>query len=137
MPEVINLKGDRHVVTQCGQCGVWYTVPELVYTNHHRLGGYHHCPNGHQRGWEKGAEHRENEELRRERDRLKQDAARMEEEITAEKRRADAAEKRLLQVRRRATAGVCPCCSRTFANVQRHMAVKHANIVPLAQRQLP
>lgn len=31
----------------------------------------------------------------------------------------------LTKAKRRATNGVCPCCKRTFVNVQRHMASKH------------
>jgi hypothetical protein len=135
MPEIITIKGDKHVVTQCGTCGVWHTVPEIVYEAHKREGGYHACPNGHMRGWRSGEEELERDAIRLERNRLKQDAARLEDELVAERRRADAAEKRILQVRRRAAAGVCPCCNRTFANVQRHMQSKHANVVPLAQKQ--
>jgi hypothetical protein len=135
MPEIITIKGDKHVVTQCGTCGVWFTVPEIVWENHRREGGYHACPSGHMRGWRTGDEEREREAVRLERDRLKQDAARLEDELVTERRRAEAAEKKVLQVRRRATAGVCPCCNRTFANVQSHMKTKHSSVVPLAQKQ--
>jgi hypothetical protein len=134
MAEIITIKGNPHVVTQCGTCGVWFTVPEIVYECHRREGGYHTCPNGHSRGWRTGEEEKARDAIRLERDRLKQDAARLEDELVAERRRAEAAEKKILQVRRRAAAGVCPCCNRTFANVQRHMLTKHANVVPLAQK---
>lgn len=59
------------------------------------------------------------------------DAARFQDEISAEKKRADNAEKKIIQTKRRALAGVCPCCTRTFQNVQRHMKSKHPNVVPL------
>lgn len=135
MPQVIMIQGERHVVTQCGTCAVWHTVPEIIYKNHRSEGGFHSCPNGHQRGWDKGTDAIERENTRRERDRLKQEAARLAEEIAAEKARADAAEKKYLQARRRSAAGVCPCCNRTFANMQRHMKAKHPNVVPLEQKQ--
>ena len=131
----ITVNGQVCAVTQCGTCGVWFTVPVIVYENHRREGGYHFCPNGHARGWRTGEEERERNALRLERDRLKQDAARLEDELVAERRRGEAAEKQLLQVRRRATAGVCQCCHRSFANVARHMRNKHGNVVPLAQKQ--
>lgn len=30
----------------------------------------------------------------------------------------------------RARAGVCPCCTRTFSNIVRHMATKHPDQIP-------
>jgi hypothetical protein len=132
--ETILIKGERHIVNQCGSCAVWHTIPEVVYNNCRREGGFWHCPNGHERGYRKGEEERERDLIRQERDRLKQDAARLADEIAAEKKRADEAEKRVIQIRRRAAAGVCPCCNRTFVNVQRHMKSKHPNVVPLGQK---
>jgi hypothetical protein len=128
------LNGERHVVTQCGACAVWHTVPEMVWDTQVREGGFHCCPNGHSRGWNKGTDEVERENIRRERDRLKQDAARLADEVTAQQRRADEAEKKVLQIKRRAAAGVCPCCNRTFLNIQRHMKSKHANVIPLSQK---
>ena len=130
----ILIQDERHVVTQCGSCGVWYTVPEIVYDCHKREGGYHCCPNGHSRGWEKGSNAIERENIRRERDQLKQDAARLNDELAAERKRAEEAERKIVRVHKRAAAGVCPCCNRTFLNVQRHMKSKHPNVVPLEQK---
>jgi hypothetical protein len=128
------LNGERHVVNQCGTCAVWHTIPEVMYNTFRAEGGFWTCPNGHQRGWDKGTDAIERENVRRERDRLKQDAARLADEVTAQQRRADEAEKKVLQIKRRAAAGVCPCCNRTFLNIQRHMKSKHANVIPLAQK---
>lgn len=134
MADIVLIRGERHVVTQCGTCAVWHTIPEVVYETQRREGGFHSCPNGHMRGWDKGTDAIERENIRRERDRLKQDAARLADEIAAERKRAEDAEKRVLQIKRRAAAGVCPCCNRTFLNIQRHMKSKHPNVVPLEQK---
>lgn len=123
------------ILLQCATCGVWHAIPEVMYNTCKAEGGYWHCPNGHSRGFRTGIQKLEQEKIRRERDQLKQDAARLEEEITSERNRADNAEKKVLQIKRRAAAGVCPCCNRTFANVQQHMRTKHPNVVPLAQKQ--
>jgi hypothetical protein len=135
MVTTVLLSGERHVVRQCATCAVWHTVPEVTYEAYSREGGFWSCPNGHQRGFRKGSDEIEREETRRERDRLKQDAARLNGELAAERKRADEAERKTVQIRRRAAAGVCPCCNRTFLNVQRHMKTKHANVVPLEQKQ--
>jgi hypothetical protein len=63
---------------------------------------------------------------------LKQDAARLEDEIRAEREwrkqaqnQARAFKGRVTRLKNRAAAGVCPCCNRTFAQLARHMATKH------------
>jgi len=134
MKDIAIIGGERHVIRQCGTCAVWHTVPEIVYDAFSREGGYWSCPNGHQRGFAKGSDEIGRENTRRERDRLKQDAARLNDELTAERKRAEEAERKIVQVRRRAAAGVCPCCNRTFLNMQRHMKSKHPNVIPLDQK---
>jgi hypothetical protein len=131
MTDIITLKGHELRLMQCGTCGVWHAFPQTIYDHCMREGGFWSCPNGHQRGWKEGAEKQEIDQLRRERDRLKQDAARLSDEIDEQKQKIVAAENKVLQIKKRAAAGVCPCCNRTFVNVQRHMKTKHANVVPL------
>lgn len=135
MSDWMMLKGERHAVTQCITCGVWHTVPEIVHNHHREAGGYHYCPNGHSYGWRTGTEKAEQDKIRLERDRLKQDAARLNDELAAERKRTEDAERKIAKAHRRAAAGVCPCCNRTFLNVQRHMKTKHSNVVPLEQKQ--
>lgn len=90
-----------------------------------------YCAYGHEMNFCQG----ENEEtkLRRERDRLKQDAGRLNDELAAQRKRAEDAERVNRKLKTRAAAGVCPCCNRTFLNMQRHMRSKHPNVVPLEQ----
>lgn len=132
--EIVLLRGGRHVVTQCGVCGVVYTVPEIVYNHHRQEGGFHHCPTGHQWGWPK--EKSERERLRLERDRLAQRIAEKDDEIAAERRMREEAERstvamkgQVTKLRKRASAGTCPCCKRTFQQLARHMAQKHPAFV--------
>lgn len=129
--ELIRLRGMTCVVTECGVCGVVYTVPKVVYDHHYQEGGYHHCPNGHSWGWAKDG--CERERLRRERDLLKQQAARLEDEKRNLRIERDAAvsretkeRKERLRITKRTAAGVCPNCNRTFKQLARHMATKHA-----------
>ncbi len=124
---VITISGQRHVQWQCRTCGVIGTVPEVVWDQQQAEGGFHFCSNGHQWGWTK--ENSEREQLRRERDRLRQQLAERDDAIVA-------AEKKIKQLNRRAAAGTCPCCQRTFSNMTRHMNNKHPdfvaeNVVPM------
>jgi hypothetical protein len=81
--------------------------------------------------------------LRRERDRLKQQVAQIEDERSAAlatasnqlelrraaERRVAAMKGQVTRLKTRAANGVCPCCNRTFTNLARHMASKHAGFV--------
>jgi transposase len=126
---IIDLNGERHVATRCGTCGVWHTVPEFVWDTQVREGGFHFCPNGHSRDWTNGTEQKEQEEIRRERDRLKQDAARLEEEASLARVRAEKAEAANKRLKKRSSAGTCLCCSRTFSNMAEHMKHQHPEFV--------
>lgn len=133
MSETVRFHGQDHVVTRCGTCGISHTVPQIVWDTQVAEGGFHACPNGHMRGWDKSSSG--DAAIRRERDRLKQNAARLEEEAaglrdmlskqTAETARVLSAKAKM---EKRANAGVCQCCNRSFSNVARHMKTKHPTV---------
>lgn len=132
----------------CSGCGCWFAMPPGYLDNRRKDKKTFWCPNGHELSYKES----EADKLRRERDRLKQDAARLEDEkrealATASAqferaRKAEAANKRL---KKRSSAGTCPCCSRTFANMAEHMKHQHpefvadggAKVVPIKRQQTP
>lgn len=67
--------------------------------------------------------------LRRERDQLKQEAARLEEEASLALVRAEKAERATTRLKKRSSAGTCPCCARTFSNMAEHMKHQHPEFV--------
>ena len=135
MNDTVNLNGVLAVISDCITCGVRYTVPKSMWDKQQTEGGFHKCPNGHSLGWnEDGCE---NAKLRRERDRLKQQAARKDDEINWQRDQRETAERsasaykgQVTKLKKRAKAGVCPCCNRTFQNLARHMESKHSDMVP-------
>lgn len=108
---------------QCGVCGIEYAIPEKMAQHAQNEGGFHHCPNGHSWGWPKDGSRVE--KLRRERDRLQQRQAYLEERAETAERSAAAFKGQITKLKKRASAGVCPCCNRTFQNLQRHMKTQH------------
>jgi len=79
----------------------------------------------------------EKEKLRQENQRLKQNAAYKDDQIKAVRERADreqhtarAYKGQCTKLKKRAKAGVCPCCNRMFMNMQAHMATKHPKFDP-------
>ncbi len=112
-------------------CGTPFMVPARLLESAQNAAHTIYCPHGHTLTWKET----EVDRLRRERDRLKQDAARIEDERSQATMRAERAEAATRKLQKRAAAGVCPCCNRTFLNMQRHMKSKHPNVVPFEQKK--
>lgn len=114
----------------CPICGIEYAAPEVFFkaksdgVQGASRGWY--CPNGHNLVFTE----REVDRLARERDNLKQQMARVEDEKRAAERQAAAARAETARIKKRVGAGTCPCCKRTFANMARHMKTKHPEILP-------
>lgn len=122
----------------CGQCGIEFAVPDAFYKERQEKGpalGWH-CPNGHSRVFREST----SEVLRRERDLLVQRIAAKDDDIKyhreqreAAERRAAAARGQITKIKNRVGHGVCPCCNRTFENLQRHMTTQHPTFAEAAE----
>lgn len=132
--DAVMICGQLHEISCCITCGAIYSVPKIVIDEQRKNGGYHYCFNGHSQGWSK--EQSEGERARRERDRLKQDIARAEDEAReasiraqAALERAEKAEAKAKRLTKRAAAGTCPCCKRTFKELAEHMKHRHPDFI--------
>lgn len=119
-------------VETCFSCKTTFAMSDSVHTaaleRREKMSFF--CPNGHSQVYVSGET--EADELRRERDRLKQEQAYLNDRLTEAEsgkrlaeRRAAAAKGQVTKLKKRAAAGVCPCCNRTFSDLQRHMHSKH------------
>lgn len=119
-----------HQIT-CYKCRCEYVLPDELYTAAKRSPDiYFWCPYGHQAHYPEGET--EADKLRRERDRLTQRLAQKDDEIAWQRKHREETERRLsatkgvvTRMRNRVGAGVCPCCTRTFGNLARHMQSEH------------
>lgn len=116
-------------------CGTPFMLPARLLEAAQNCNHTIFCPHGHSLTWKET----ETDRLRRERDRLKQHAAMLEGDILTQKTRADNAEAATRRLKKRMSAGTCPCCQRTFSNMSRHMKTKHPefiaeNVVKLDKR---
>lgn len=115
----------------CWKCKTQFWMPDDLEAVARRDGVTAvYCAHGH-RGAFTGRD--DEAALRRERDALKQRLAEKDDEIARQRNRAEVTERRLSAAKGRVTRiknrvghGVCPCCNRTFGDLQRHMATKHA-----------
>ncbi len=112
----------------CGQCGMTFGVPDHWLKQRRDNGGGFHCPNGHERVFRESEVNRLRGEIRRIESRLALERSRLDQERKAreETERSLVATKGVVtKLKRRAAGGACPCCNRTFQNLQRHMKTKH------------
>jgi hypothetical protein len=120
----------------CPSCGAAYGLSKIwmeSLSRQHDRGDKDvkwYCPNGHTVMFSREAE---SVVLRRERDRLKQENARLEQEALEALAAQHAAELKVKQQAKRAAAGTCPCCHRTFRQLSVHMRHKHPEAVREAQ----
>lgn len=118
----------------CGGCGGTYAINERYRKQREESRGHWMCPYC-RTEWGYGQS---------ENDRLKADlaaaSARTQAALAranaeqAERQRAEAERDRL---KKRAAAGVCPCCNRTFQQLAAHMATKHPDMVKGGSGKLP
>lgn len=125
-------------VKVCGSCGVMFAIPQALEEecdrNHSR---YWWCPNGHSRhyvGETDAAKQARLRKLAEDRESV-QRAYRDQAEASARGQKAAATRARNERDkdRRRVANGVCPCCGRTFKQVERHMKSQHPDYVAEAK----
>lgn len=111
-------------------CGTPFALPMEMLNAARNAGHTVYCPHGHTVCWKET----EIDRVRRERDRLKQNLAEKDDEIRRQQSLREGTERQLAaqrgvvtRIKNRVGHGVCPCCSRTFQDLQRHMKTKHSD----------
>lgn len=118
------------VTTECW-CGVVHAIPASLdkQAREHKKGVY--CPLGHSWVYSQSVEEKLAAERARH-DQTKAEVARQRRLREAEERSHAATRGHLTRQRKRAKAGVCPCCNRTFQQLARHMKSQHPDFDPAA-----
>lgn len=120
---------DEYEFRGCPKCGIEYAMPKnFIQECQKDPKQFFYCPNGHGRHFSES----EADKLRRDRDRLQQQVAERDDQIAAK-------EREIKRMKKRQAAGTCPCCQRTFANMNTHMRKQHPefvaeNVVALKKR---
>ena len=118
---------DMVVLTCCNDdCGISFAVPAWWHKGKCETHSRFHCPNGHEQYFSSESDV---EKARRERDIARQQVARAEQEAAEAQQRAIKLERETKKLQKRASAGTCPCCSRTFSNMATHMKRQHPEFV--------
>ena len=106
---------------KCYRCDIEFFVPKNYYEERLRLGDVFYCPCGHPQHFSESTI-----ELL-ERARADLSAART--QLQVERDQHAATSERMERLKRRAKAGVCPCCKRTFKQLSAHMQNKHPDFI--------
>lgn len=121
---------DDLYVTECCNCSITFGIPvQLQQRARENPNIWWYCPNGHHQHYPGKTEAAKvQEQLDREKRRNANLTSRLDQ--TQAERDHQAAVARgykgaLAKTKKRIGRGVCPCCNRHFADVERHMATKH------------
>jgi hypothetical protein len=126
--EIITYTG-RLVTEECCRCHTVFAMPDgLQGDARERPDVWFYCPLGHKQHYEVGEIAKLKQKLEREQRRRKDaeaTAVHYHDQATAAERSKRAYKGQLTKEHKRIGNGVCPCCNRHFANVERHMAGQH------------
>jgi hypothetical protein len=112
--------------TSCCECGVTFAVPDTWLAKRRENGSGFYCPNGHGLAFKKSEAAKLREQLEAEQRRV----IRISNERDAAERSASAFKGQVTKIKKRAAVGVCPCCNRSFVQLERHMKSKHPDFEP-------
>ncbi len=127
----------------CYRCGEPMWMSRATYETYYRNHQTFYCTHGHPQCYAEGKSQQQKlqeqldaERLRRQR--AEQRVAEKADEAeaawataTKERNRANGYKGHATRITKRAKAGLCPCCKRSFENLRRHMATKHPQFTPL------
>ena len=106
---------------ECCACGVTFAFPQRLHKECMSTGKAFFCPNGHSQVYQESEETRLRKQLKEEQERYRQ----VELQLTSTKDQLLATKRELQQHKKRVANGVCPCCHRSFTQLQRHMKTRH------------
>lgn len=112
----------------CCKCTTHFAMDHELYYRRREDGNTFWCPNGHGQSFTES----EVTKLKKQNESLQKRLAWNDEALMWQYAETEAIKKQKANIKRQLTItrkrianGVCPCCNRTFVNVQRHMDSKH------------
>lgn len=113
------------VVETCCNCGVRFGIDQEHNAELLRTRKFFFCPNGHEQYYAGESDKSRAERLARDLQAARDREATLRAQNQKHWRLQRAAEGKARALKKRIGAGVCPCCTRSFENLARHMQTKH------------
>lgn len=129
----------------CINCGILFSVPDEWDRERRVDKRVFYCPNGHEQCYTRGTVQILEDKLRAaqaEKDaterRLQSQLNEVRHAQLVAERERDKERRKRRRIEARISKGVCPCCNRTFENLQKHMATKHKDyaLPPATPKQI-
>lgn len=112
----------------CYKCGILFAMPAHYHQELRATARDFWCPSGHPQAYVKSTV----DHLKEQVEAQKRNAKWWEDQAHTRGQQRDLAQRQaralkgvVTKVKKRVGNGVCPCCTRTFANLARHMTCKH------------
>lgn len=118
-------------ISDCAECGSLFGITTELEARLRYSGRSFWCPNGHRMSFtgEEAELRKRVQDAEREANRQGSRAKWATERAETAERSRDAYKGHLTRAKKRIGNGVCPCCNRHFANVERHMKGQHPDYV--------
>lgn len=118
------------VVVTCGECGITFGMDQNFYDRKRKDHSVWYCPNGHNRVYNAKTQlEKEKEELEYRVSNLHSVLESKNSTIHSLKYSNRALKAAKTKIINRVKNGVCPCCNRTFANLQNHFKTVHPELL--------
>lgn len=113
------------VQEHCCTCGIPFFIPTYHKKRLLNSQEWFYCPNGHQQHYTGKTEA---QKLKEQLEATQQQAAKERQELEDKWLEEAGKRAKLERQMKRVHKGVCPCCNRSFVNLQRHMKAKHPEV---------
>lgn len=113
---------ETYEIEHCCTCGMAFAMTRDFKQRRINDHDWFYCPAGHSQHYTAKTEAQKQLERA---ERLERTLANRDESLRAERAAHAVTKGKLTKTKNRIANGVCPCCSRTFANLGRHMSSQH------------
>ena len=123
----------RFETIHCCKCGMTFAVPADIRSRWQASGSFFYCPAGHSQHYSESQVQKLEKQLSAERkykEWAEQDARNQRIYREQAERKVIGQKAAKTRLRNRIKNGVCPCCTRSFANLRAHILTKHPEFQP-------
>lgn len=131
MSAVLNFNQALSTLT-CYKCGIVFAVPQYFRQKRNEDKECFWCPNGHSQAFVESKVQRLQKQLEAEKrsaEWWRLNSQSKDRTIKGQNIQIGKVKAKLKRTEIRVSHGVCPCCNRSFVNMQRHMKTKHPDYV--------
>lgn len=109
----------------CCSCGILFAVPTDWIDARRADKASFYCPNGHSLSYQVSTLEKVKQEKERVEREMQSKLNEANHALLVVQKECESERRKRRKIEARISKGVCPCCNRTFSNIQQHMSTKH------------